>query len=104
MEGWSPSEKLTYGPSFASLLHAVAELPSKRAGARRSARRNPQADANVGLVDSIVATVIVPPIRALDTWAFHDVDSLGAPDTVDLADGTAITMKRGSRERVWISG
>ncbi|KAJ7709553.1 hypothetical protein B0H17DRAFT_1028316 [Mycena rosella] len=29
MEGWSSSEKLTYGPSFASLSHAVAELPSK---------------------------------------------------------------------------
>ncbi|KAJ7721544.1 hypothetical protein DFH07DRAFT_946852 [Mycena maculata] len=31
MEGWSSSEKLTYGPSFASLSHAVAELPSKSA-------------------------------------------------------------------------
>ncbi|KAJ6597231.1 hypothetical protein DFH09DRAFT_1023917 [Mycena vulgaris] len=29
MEGWSSSEKVTYGPSFASLSHAVAELPSK---------------------------------------------------------------------------
>ncbi|KAF7338038.1 Protein kinase domain-containing protein [Mycena venus] len=29
MEGWSSSEKLTYGPSFASLSHEVAELPSK---------------------------------------------------------------------------
>ncbi|KAJ7905858.1 hypothetical protein B0H14DRAFT_3543415 [Mycena olivaceomarginata] len=29
MEGWSSAEKLTYGPSFASLSHEVAELPSK---------------------------------------------------------------------------
>ncbi|KAF8211865.1 hypothetical protein K438DRAFT_1662468 [Mycena galopus ATCC 62051] len=29
MEGWSSSEKLTYGPSFASLSHEVSELPSK---------------------------------------------------------------------------
>ncbi|KAJ7286149.1 hypothetical protein C8J57DRAFT_658689 [Mycena rebaudengoi] len=29
MEGWSSSEKLTYGPSFASLSHEVAEMPSK---------------------------------------------------------------------------
>ncbi|KAJ6624515.1 hypothetical protein B0H10DRAFT_1784718 [Mycena sp. CBHHK59/15] len=29
MEGWSSSEKLTYGPAFASLSHEVAELPSK---------------------------------------------------------------------------
>ncbi|KAJ7149363.1 hypothetical protein C8R46DRAFT_1009407 [Mycena filopes] len=29
MEGWSSSEKVTYGPSFASLSHEVADLPSK---------------------------------------------------------------------------
>ncbi|KAJ7632910.1 hypothetical protein FB45DRAFT_1003142 [Roridomyces roridus] len=31
METWSSSEKLTYGPSFASLSHAVADLPSQSA-------------------------------------------------------------------------
>jgi hypothetical protein len=29
LKGWSSAEKLTYGPSFASLSHEVAELPSK---------------------------------------------------------------------------
>ncbi|KAF7322460.1 Protein kinase domain-containing protein [Mycena chlorophos] len=29
MEGWSSSEKLTYGPSFASLSHSVAEQATK---------------------------------------------------------------------------
>ncbi|KAJ7102449.1 hypothetical protein B0H15DRAFT_898709 [Mycena belliarum] len=62
MEGWSSSEKLTYGPSFASLSHAVAELPSKSrwsptfSEARTyGAARKP---AHVSLfVDSIVGTV-----------------------------------------------
>ncbi|KAJ7164781.1 hypothetical protein C8R43DRAFT_988485 [Mycena crocata] len=62
MEGWSSSEKLTYGPSFASLSHAVAELPSKsRWGSTFSEAHKygvPRKPTHVSVfVDNIVGTV-----------------------------------------------
>lgn len=62
MEGWSSSEKLTYGPSFAYLSHEVAELPSKsRWGSAFSEAHSygvPRKPTDVSVfVDNIVGTV-----------------------------------------------
>ncbi|KAJ6453485.1 hypothetical protein C8R47DRAFT_1168125 [Mycena vitilis] len=62
MEGWSSSEKLTYGPSFAYLSHEVAELPSKsRWGSAFSEAHSygvPRKPTDVSVfVDSVVGTV-----------------------------------------------
>ncbi|KAJ6525759.1 hypothetical protein B0H19DRAFT_1385952 [Mycena capillaripes] len=62
MEGWSSSEKMTYGPSFAYLSHEVAELPSKsRWGSAFSEAHSygvPRKPTDVSVfVNSIVGTV-----------------------------------------------
>ncbi|KAJ7438448.1 hypothetical protein FB451DRAFT_1303450 [Mycena latifolia] len=62
MEGWSSSEKLTYGPSFASLSHAVAELPSKSRWSSTFSEAHtygaPRRPTHISVfVDSIVGTV-----------------------------------------------
>ncbi|KAJ6502209.1 hypothetical protein C8R45DRAFT_975762 [Mycena sanguinolenta] len=62
MEGWSSSEKLTYGPSFASLSHEVSELPSKSRWSPVFSDAHsysvPRKPTNISVfVDSIVGTV-----------------------------------------------
>ncbi|KAJ7221046.1 hypothetical protein B0H12DRAFT_1151998 [Mycena haematopus] len=62
MEGWSSSEKLTYGPSFASLSHEVSELPTKSRWSPVFSEAHsysvPRKPTHVNVfVDSIVGTV-----------------------------------------------
>lgn len=63
MEDWSPSEKLTYGPAFASILHAVVP-PTSRWQSISSIFRNeprygiPRRPTDVGVfVDNLISVV-----------------------------------------------
>ncbi|KAF7295458.1 Protein kinase domain-containing protein [Mycena indigotica] len=85
MEGWSSSEKLTYGPSFASLSHSVADESNSAWFDDNQSYRAPRKPTDVSVfVNSIVGTVsngrfgLGLGIGRLQNWLRGDRFSIGA--------------------------